>query len=71
MSTLNERRLAYFKNQGATSDNYNDAQKEFLLAEGQQPGHIDDMWYSYLGGFFGLTGTLQERKRAFWDAELL
>lgn len=42
--------LAYFQANGATSDEYNTAAKEFLLAQGIADGALPDMWAEYWAG---------------------
>ena len=57
--------LKYYKTHGAASNNLVDAEREFLLAKGSAPSHVDDMWVEYLTGL-GLTGALADQLKQFW-----
>ena len=46
---LNTMELVYLQNNGATSNNLNDAWKEVLIQQGITPGHITTMMYQWLG----------------------
>lgn len=62
---INDRLLAYYRANGATSKNINDAEREMLLAQGATPGHIDDMWFQILGDL-GYTGSINDRLGGFF-----
>lgn len=57
--------LAYYQRNGATSDCLQDAEREFLLAQGCDPEHNQDMWYCLLTAL-GYSGTLDDMLSEFW-----
>lgn len=67
--TRTERKLAYMKLNGAVSDDYHDAQYEFLISQGVAARQISDMWKEFLNGQ-GLTGALQDMLHVFWAGVL-
>lgn len=67
--SLNDRLLKYYKANGATSNNIQDAEVQFLKAQASVTvkKQINDMWKQYLLAL-GYTGTLQDMLYAFWFA---
>lgn len=63
--SISDRLLAYYRANGASSRNIDDALREMLIAQGATPAHVNDMWYQVLGGL-GFTGSLNDRLSAFW-----
>jgi hypothetical protein len=64
----NEEKLAYFQANGATSNDYNTAQDQFLRAQpGVTGGPVADMWYQYLRAE-GYAGSNTDMLDAFWRA---
>ena len=61
----NDLLLAYFQANGATSGDYQTAEREFLVARGQGTGHNQDRWYRYLRSL-GYTGAYQDMWNSFW-----
>jgi len=51
--------VAHCQSGGATSNDINDAAMEFLIAQGQTAGTLNDRWYGYLRGL-GYTGSLSD-----------
>lgn len=62
---INDGLLAYYQANGATSDDIDDAEYEFLLAQGADAGHVNDMWFSMLTNL-GYSGALDDMKHDFW-----
>ena len=62
--TLNERLLEFFHTNGAGSLNIDDAEAEFLVAQGMS-GSVDDMWFEYL---YCYDGQINDKLMAFWKA---
>lgn len=61
--------LAYYKANGAVSDDLQDAEREFLIAQGATPGqHNQDMWVEYLTSIVGSPATtdLQDLWNWYW-----
>jgi hypothetical protein len=52
--------FAFFQTYGATSENYNDAAYEFLIARGMTAAALPDMWAEFWagGGVVGLTNNV-------------
>ncbi len=63
---INDCRLQYFLDNGATSGHINDATYEFLTAQTGLTTHVSDMWYVYLTSQ-GFSGTVGEMKKEFWQ----
>ncbi len=65
--TVNEGLLSYYQTNGATSDDLQDAELEFLeaLVVPVTAGSLQDMWMEFLG-VQGFTGALDDRRAAFW-----
>jgi len=61
----NQLLLAYYKTNGATSNDLQDAEYEFLIAQGATPATIPDMWFEWLGSL-SYTGALSDRIKSFW-----
>lgn len=59
--------LRYYQANGATSSDINDAESEFLIAQGATPAAIPDMWYEVLTSL-GYTGSLSDMVKDFWCA---
>ena len=57
--------LTYYQAGGATSDCIQDAEREFLLAQGADPAHNQDMWMELLIAL-GYSGSLQDMLHEFW-----
>ena len=57
--------LSYYQTNGATSGCLQDAEREFLLYQGETELHNQDMWFEFLrlGGY---TGALQDMLYVFW-----
>jgi hypothetical protein len=71
MTHINETLIAYFQTNGATSEDFDDAAEEFLIAQGQTDDvSLNDKWFAYLGGL-GYTGTLADRRAEWIDAVIL
>lgn len=64
---INELLLAYYKANGATSNDYGDAEREFLAARGATTGTHEDRWYTFLRAQ-GYTGSVHDMKKDFWCA---
>lgn len=61
-------RLAYFQAHGATSQDYDDAETQFLDAQvGITLANVNDMWLAYLTSL-GKTGALDDMLLQFWSA---
>lgn len=59
--------LAHYKANGATADDLQDAEFEFLVAAGATPGEIQDMWEEALIAA-SYSGALQDMLLEFWLA---
>lgn len=66
-SGLNDGLLAHYKSNGATSNDLNDAEVQYLIARGVAPGDVADMWETYLTGK-AYTGNITEMKYSWWSA---
>ena len=66
--TVNDGLLAWYKAGGATSDSINDAEREFLLAQGVADGQLNDMWVEYISNLPGApsSGSANELLRWYW-----
>jgi hypothetical protein len=62
---IDEGRLQHYQANGATSNNLNDAEYQYLVARGIAPGVLADMWNTYLTGK-GYSGNVTEMKHAWW-----
>lgn len=60
--------LSYYQTNGATSDCLQDAEREFLLAQGADPAHNQDMWFELLRTV-GYTGAFSDMMHEFWDVD--
>ncbi len=65
MSQFNDCRLEFYQANGATSNDLQDAQREWLTLEGFPPEHNQDMFRDYLLST-GLTGSYSDMKTQFW-----
>ena len=57
--------LEYYQDNGATSNDLQDAEREFLVAQDLGPGTNQDMWYLLLEAL-GYSGTLSDMLLEFW-----
>lgn len=62
---INDRLLLYYQANGATSDDINDAEREFLVAQGADIGNVNDMWFQFLRSI-GYIGALTDMLYRFW-----
>ena len=60
---LNDGLLIHYKANGATADDLQDAEREFLIAGGGTPGTLQDMYHELLG-----PGQLNDLLLDFWEA---
>jgi len=63
-NSLQEKLLRYYQANGATSNDVQDAEVEFLNARLIAAGDLQDRWLTYLRGK-GFTGSLNEMKYAW------
>jgi len=63
--TSEDMELAYFQDNGATSNNLIDAEQQFLAAQGYTSGTIADRWFNYLRAE-GYTGSVIDMWIGFW-----
>jgi len=63
MAQLNDCKLAFYQANGATSNTIQDAEREYLIAAGAAPAHIQDMWIELQG-----PGAYPDIRYAFWLA---
>ncbi len=56
---INELKLKHYRDNGAISNNLNDAEYEYLLAQGVSKKHISDMWHEFLKTK-GFSGALND-----------
>ncbi len=61
----NDCKLAFYQANGATSDDLQDAQREWLIIAGFAPEHNQDMFFNYLRSI-GLTGSYSDMSTQFW-----
>ena len=64
-SHINDLLVAYFQSQGASSNNINDAEREFLIAQGMTVAANNAMWYELLYSL-GYSGSLTDMWKDFW-----
>lgn len=57
--------IVYYQANGATSGCLQDAEREFLIAQGATPAHNQDMWFELLRAL-GYSGALDDMKNDFW-----
>jgi hypothetical protein len=57
--------LSYYQTNGATSNDLQDAEREFLVAQGADEESNQDMWNSLLKTL-GYSGSLSDMLNAFW-----
>ncbi len=57
--------LRYYQANGATSNCLQDAEREFLIAQGLDPEHNQDMWFALLRAL-GYSGSLPDMLSDFW-----
>lgn len=60
--------LNFYQTNGATSNDLDDAEREFLVARGIVSRTLDDMWFEFLDGIVSitLTGSLPDMKLQWW-----
>lgn len=63
-NALPDQRVLYYQANGATSGGVQDAEREFLLAQGAGPAHNHDMWVELLRAL-GHTGALSDMRYEF------
>ncbi len=68
MSQFNDCQLEFYQANGATSDDLQDAQREWLIVEGFPAEHNQDMFFDYLLSI-GLTGSYSDMRIAFWKTQ--
>jgi hypothetical protein len=61
----NEKLIAFYQENGATSDDIQDAEREFLVAQGVSTAATPDMWYELLT-VLGYSGTLSGMLQEYW-----
>lgn len=59
--SLNDRELKFFKANGATSNTYNNAKREWLAAKGQTSGTLDEREKKYLDTLVAGNGSLNDK----------
>jgi len=64
MSHINQNYLTYYRSNGATSNVLDDAEMQFLTAQGYASGTEGDRWYAFLRDQ-GYTGSLNDMLDAF------
>ncbi|RLD71632.1 MAG: hypothetical protein DRI87_06665, partial [Bacteroidetes bacterium] len=63
---INDLLLAFYQANGATSNQMNDAEVEFLSAQGVVvTDHLNDMWFRFLRGS-GYYGSMNDMMYQFW-----
>ncbi len=66
-SQLNDGLVLHYQANGATSSDLNDAEYEFLVANGATPSqHVQDMWKQILPPVVGFDGQLNDMLLIFW-----
>ncbi len=65
MADLNQCKLSYYQANGATANQVDDAEYEFLQGVTATDGSVNDMWFEYLRSIL-LTGTLNDMRDSFW-----
>lgn len=67
-TTVNDGLLAFYKANGAVSNDLQDAEREFLIAV--KPlivkGSLQDMWYEYFTVDKLYTGALDDMRLVYW-----
>lgn len=63
--TVNDGLLAFYKLGGATSNDLQDAEREFLIIEGATPAALQDMWFELLRAA-PFEGALDDMRLQFW-----
>ena len=63
---INDGTLAHYQAYGATSNDFNTAEYEFLVANGATPGHNHDMWRELLVPLLGYSAALPDMLQDFW-----
>ncbi len=65
MVQINDCKLSYYLANGATTNDLQDAEREWLLAQGIAPEHNQDMFTVYLKSQ-GYTGSYSDMTTQFW-----
>jgi len=65
MASYNDCKLAFYQANGATSNDLQDAAREWLILEGFTPQHNQDMFFEYLRAN-GYVGDYSDMKTQFW-----
>jgi hypothetical protein len=65
---INDKLLRYYLANGAVSLALDDAEREFLIARGEAPAHINDMWFHYLRVTKAFAGSLDDMHYVYWTA---
>lgn len=66
--SLQDMLIDFYKDHGATSDQLNDAEYQFLESTGiSKPFNINDGWGRYLSAL-GYTGSTQDKSEKYWAA---
>ena len=65
-SDINTMALAYYKQNGATANDLQLAECQFLLGQGAALTTINQMWFEFCGNLGGV-GSLNDRLMYFWD----
>jgi hypothetical protein len=66
-AAYNDGLVAHYQANGATSDQLNDAEVQYLVARGVTPGDLADMWEAYLAGK-SYSGSVTDMKHQWWLA---
>lgn len=67
--TVNDGLRAWYIAGGAVGTTLNDLERSWLSIRTANTGTLADMWMAFLGAS-GYTGTLNDRLRAYWAAQL-
>lgn len=67
-NALNDKLLRYYLANGAATPVLDQAELEFLVARGETPGHVNDMWAHYLSTVKGFAGALDDMLYLYWTA---
>jgi len=65
VTQFNNCKLLFYQNNGATSSDLQDAQREWLIIEGFPPESNQDMFFEYLRAN-GYVGNYSDMKTQFW-----
>lgn len=62
---INDLLVDCYQTNGATSDDRNDAEREFLVVQGAAAASLEDMWMEFYDAQL-ITGALADRHYTFW-----